>query len=219
MAATTSALTPKGGRTRLRIVAAAADLMYDRGVAGTTIEDVLAAADASVSQLYHYFDGKTDLVKAVIAYQNERVVGSQERTLANLDSLEGLRNWGAAVIDNQRQMHCRGGCPIGSLGSELAETDPDARFEIAAGFERWHNALRDGLRAMQAQGRLVPQASPDDLALAMLAVLQGGLLLGQVQRTTRPLEVAVEAMLTLVAAQSADGSSSHPESSTEIEPA
>ena len=38
-------------------------------------------------------------------------------------------------------------------------------------------------------------ADPDELALATLAALQGGLLLAQVQRDTRPLEVALDAML------------------------
>src|ERR1019366_4994 len=41
--------------TRQRIVAAAADLMFERGVAGTTVEDVRAAARVSSSQVYHYF--------------------------------------------------------------------------------------------------------------------------------------------------------------------
>jgi AcrR family transcriptional regulator len=52
-------LTAKGGRTRQRIVAAAAGLVFERGVAGTTIEDVQAAAEVSASQLYHYFPSRT----------------------------------------------------------------------------------------------------------------------------------------------------------------
>jgi hypothetical protein len=48
---------------------------------------------------------------------------------------------------------------------------------------------------MHARGDLPAGADPDDLALATLAALQGGLLLAQVQRDTRPLEVALDAML------------------------
>jgi TetR/AcrR family transcriptional regulator, transcriptional repressor for nem operon len=46
-------LTPKGTRTRQRIVDIAADLMFERGVVGTTLEEVKAAAGVSSSQLYH----------------------------------------------------------------------------------------------------------------------------------------------------------------------
>jgi TetR/AcrR family transcriptional regulator, transcriptional repressor for nem operon len=200
-------LTAKGLRTRQRIVAAAAGLVFEQGVAGTTIEDVQAAAGVSASQLYHYFSSKNAVVRAVIQYQEHCVIGAQERALAHLDTLDGLRAWADAVVDVQRQMHCRGGCPIGSLGSELAETDPEARFEVAASFERWAGAIRDGLHSMQAHGRLSAGASPDELAVAVLAALQGGFLLGQVQRSVRPLQIALDAMLALIATYAASPAS------------
>jgi hypothetical protein len=90
-----------------------------------------------------------------------------------------------------------GGCPLGSLGGQLAETDPQARALIAAGFERWATVITDGLRALQAAGHLPAGTSTDDLAVTLLAALQGGLLLAQVQRDTRPLETAVDTILAL----------------------
>src|SRR5208282_2449480 len=54
----TGKLTIKGRQTRQRIVAAAAELMFEGGVAGTTMEDVRAAAGVSSSQIYHYFADK-----------------------------------------------------------------------------------------------------------------------------------------------------------------
>jgi TetR/AcrR family transcriptional regulator, transcriptional repressor for nem operon len=194
----TQRLTPKGERTRQRVLAEASELIFERSVAGTTIEDVQAAAGVSASQLYHYFPSKKALVRAVIGFQEEGVVGAQEQALAHLDTLDGLRAWGAAVVEVQRQLRCRGGCPIGSLGSELAETDADARFDIDGSFQRWATAIRDGLRAMQASGQLANTAHPDDLAVALLAALQGGFLLGQVQRSTRPLQIALDAMFALI---------------------
>ena len=71
---------------------------------------------------------------------------------------------------------------------------------VARGFGRWEARIRDGLRAMHARGDLPADADPDDLALATLAALQGGLLLAQVQRETRPLEVALDAMLDRIQA-------------------
>jgi hypothetical protein len=56
---------------------------------------------------------------------------------------------------------------------------------------------------MHAAGRLRAEADPDALATATLAALQGGLLLTQLERDTRPLEVALDAMLELIAAQQA----------------
>ncbi|MGC1406571.1 MAG: TetR family transcriptional regulator, partial [Candidatus Dormiibacterota bacterium] len=48
-------LTPKGARTRARIVEEAATLIHERGVAETTLEEVKVAAEVGASQMYHYF--------------------------------------------------------------------------------------------------------------------------------------------------------------------
>lgn len=69
-----SALTPKGERTRQRVIAAAAQLVLDRGVGATTIEDLRAAAGVSSSQAYHYFTDKDALVRAVIDDQAQVVI-------------------------------------------------------------------------------------------------------------------------------------------------
>jgi TetR/AcrR family transcriptional repressor of nem operon len=192
-------LTRKGQATRDRIVAAASAEMFERGVARTSLDEVKAAAVVSSSQLYHYFADKHALVLAVIEHQTEEILAGQQPLLAHLDTLESLRAWRDLIVDIQRGLDCRGGCPIGSIGAELAETDAEARAKVAEGFERWEQGIRDGLRAMHARGALAAEANPDDLALAILAALQGGLLLTQIRRDTTPLEVALDVILDHVA--------------------
>jgi AcrR family transcriptional regulator len=193
-------LTRRGRETRERIVAAAADLMFEHGVAETTLEDIRAAAGVSGSQVYHYFEDKQALVRAVIGYQTDAVLDIQGAHLDQLDTMPGLRAWRDLLVGHQRQLQCRGGCPIGALGAEVAETDDAARIAVARGLRRWEGRIRDGLRAMHARGDLPAGIDPDDLALATLAALQGGLLLTQIQRDTKPLEVALDAMLDRIQA-------------------
>jgi TetR/AcrR family transcriptional regulator, transcriptional repressor for nem operon len=192
-------LTPKGQRTRTRIVDAAARLIHERGVAGTTLDDVRATAEVSGSQLYHYFADKDELVQAVIDHQADTILDNQRQ--ADLRSVEGLHAWRDLVIAQAKSTEAKGGCPLGSLGGQLAESDPQARALIADGFQRWSAAIGDGLRSLHAAGRLPTDIDPDDLAVTLLATLQGGLLLAQVQRSTRPLETAVDTLLALASAR------------------
>jgi TetR/AcrR family transcriptional regulator, transcriptional repressor for nem operon len=198
-------LTRKGEQTRQRIVAAAADLMLDQGVARTTMDDVRAQAGVSSSQIYHYFADKQALVRAVIEHQADAILSHHEPVLTSIDGVEGLRAWRDGIVEHQRELGCRGGCPIGSLGSELADTNQVARADIAAGFGRWEAAIRTGLREMHVRGQLAADANPDDLAIATLAALQGGLLLAQIQKDTKPLEKALDAMIALIVSQSGPG--------------
>jgi TetR/AcrR family transcriptional regulator, transcriptional repressor for nem operon len=188
-------LTRKGQATRDRIVEAAAGLMFRQGVPGTTLEQVQAAAGVSASQIFHYFADKRALVRAVIAYQTDNVLTTQQPLLGRLDSMEALRAWADQFVSIKEQLKYEGGCPLGSLGSELAETDAAARHEVERGFARWEEAIRDGLRAMYARGDLRRSADPDALALALLTALEGGLLMTQIRRDAAPLRTVMDVTL------------------------
>jgi TetR/AcrR family transcriptional regulator, transcriptional repressor for nem operon len=190
-----SRLTARGAAMRARIVEAAADLIYVKGVDRTSLDDVLAKSDASKSQLYHYFADKDALVLAVIGLQTERVFMAQQPHLGALDSLAALRRWRDAIIDLAEGRHRAGGCPIGSLANELSNQFEDARTLLAGSFETWRGCIESGLRKMRERGELASSADPHDLALAMLTALQGGLLLAKTTHTSRPLEVALDMAL------------------------
>jgi TetR/AcrR family transcriptional regulator, transcriptional repressor for nem operon len=188
-------LTVKGRATRERIVAAASELMLQRGVARTTIEDIQEAAAISTSQMYHYFADKNDLVTAVIDFQTGNVLGVQHLGLDRIETVEDLYRWRDIMVNLVRGLGCAGGCPIGSMANELSESDPVARARLARSFAEWENMIRDGLMAVAARGELAEGADVDRIALAMLAGIQGGLLLSQVRRDTAPLEAAVDTMI------------------------
>jgi AcrR family transcriptional regulator len=159
------------------------------------MDDIRSAAGVSGSQLLHYFAGKDELVQGVIGYQVATLTGNQRQ--ADLGSPQGLRAWRDRVIAQVKSSEGQGGCPLGSLAGQLAETDVQARALIAAGFGQWSAAISDGLCRLHAAGHLPEGTDPDDLAVTLLAALQGGLLLAQVQRDTRPLETAVDTVLGL----------------------
>jgi AcrR family transcriptional regulator len=192
-------LTRKGQATRERIVGAAATLIFENGVAATSNEDVMAAAGVSSSQLYHYFADKRTLVHAVIAHQSDAILAAQQPLLGKLDSVEALRAWRDQAVAIQGRLRFKGGCPIGSLAGELAECDEGAREAIAAGFARWESAIGEGIRAMHERGELPAEVDPDELALALLAAHQGGLVLTQVRRDTAALEAVLDAVVDHVA--------------------
>ena len=193
-------LTARGAATRARIVDAAAGLVFQGGVAATSLDAVLAASGTSKSQLYHYFDDKDDLVLAVIERQTAAVLAAQQPALGRVDSIAGLRGWRDLVVGLQRRRGCVGGCPIGSLASELAESER-ARDVLAESFASWESAFVEGLTAMRDRGELTADAQPTELATALMAALQGGLLLAQTTRSTRPLELALDMAIDHVAAK------------------
>ena len=178
---------------RDRIVQAAAGLIAEKGAAGMSLDDVRARTGASRGQLYHYFEDRDDLVHAVIDATTRAVLFRQGELLEHLDSWAGIDRWFDFLVQRQIERQARGGCPIGSLAGQLAESDPDARAAIAAGLDRWEAHLRDGLARMKVRGKLCKDADPAALATATMASIQGGLLLTQLRRDPQQLRIALNA--------------------------
>ena len=195
------AVTAKGAATRERIVRGAADLILARGARGTTLDEIRTATATSKSQLFHYFPaGKGDLISAIAAFQNERVLDAQRPYLDALDTWESWERWREAVLAHYgSQPHW--GCPIGSLTAELVVSEPARAMELTAHMDRWRGYLEAGLRRMVAAGRLAPAADPRALALSTFASLHGGLALMAMMESLEPLQAALDgALVTLRAA-------------------
>ena len=195
-------LTARGAVTRSRIVNAAADLIYARGVDRTSLDDVMAESGVSKSQLYHYFADKDALVLEVITLQSERVMTAQQPHLGAMDSLKALRTWRDAIVQLNQRAHTMG-CPLGSLASELANDSETARKRVAVGFAMWRDAIERGLERMRERGALSPPANPQELAMALLTAVQGGLLLSKTMKSNRPLEIALDMAIDHIARHTA----------------
>lgn len=193
-------LTARGRATRERILTAAAALIHERGAVGTSLEDVRAATGTSKSQLYHYFEDKAALVRAVVQRQVDTVL-QPEDDLDRVASLAGLRSWRDGVVAQSEQRGCVSGCPLGRLTHELADSDPASREALVAGFAGWQRRLEEALRRIQQAGELPANADPAALALGLLGAVQGGLLLASATGSTTPLAGALDLALAGIEAQ------------------
>ncbi|GAA4206430.1 TetR/AcrR family transcriptional regulator [Streptosporangium oxazolinicum] len=186
--------TAKGLAARARIVEHAAELIYTHGVHGTSNELLRKASGVSGSQLTHYFPDKENLVLAVIEWQTEKILTLHTgSSFAGFDTIDALRKWAAFYVSYERA--CQEGCTLGSLAAEIVKADLDVHDRLAADFDRWKDVLRAGLDRMRDSGRLRLDADPARLANLLLAAMQGGMLLAQIERDVTPLRDALTAAI------------------------
>jgi TetR/AcrR family transcriptional repressor of nem operon len=183
-------VTERGRRARASIIDAAATLMYQQGVSVTSLDDVLAAADSGKSQLYHYFGGKADMVAAVIERQLELVLARQP-SLAHIESWDGIDAWVSEILTAHSAPGGPFACPLGTMAAEL-KNDQTFRPLLDDAFRRWEAPLARGLQTIQDRGELVADADPHRLASAVIAALQGGMLLARVRGDIAPLRDTLE---------------------------
>lgn len=185
--------TRRGQERRAAIVQAAAQLMHERGVRGTSLEDVLEVAGAGKSQLYHYFSSKDDLSAVVLDHQLTKVLGAQQEF--RLETWRGLRAWLDALLEGQQNRKLRG-CPVGSLAVEMSAMSAELRARVAEAFGHWQHTLEQAFAGMQGRGLIDAEALPDELAQVTLAAIQGGYLLSTAQQDLQPMVRSLDLAFT-----------------------
>ncbi len=178
----------------------AADLFAERGIAATSVDEVLAAAGAGKGQFYHYFRSRDELAAAAVGHRCAQVVAGLTQALGGVSSLAGLERALAGFVAGFEQMGMPG-CPIGTLATEVAGRNEDARLQAAAGFDAWEQLLAGALERMRQCGELRADAAPAVLATGLLASIEGGMVLSQARKDMASLRIGVEAGLAQVRAQ------------------
>jgi len=169
---------------RERLVAAAVQLLHERGIERTTLAEIAQLADVPAGNVYYYFKTKDEVISAVVAAHAEQV-GS---ALAAIDSrsrspkgrLKALVN----ELAGQSQIVARYGCPLGSLCSELDKRLDAPNFaaaQLMLMIIDWAEAQFQEL----GRGR-----ESRELAVDLLAAYEGSALLANTMRDPKVLSAA-----------------------------
>jgi TetR/AcrR family transcriptional regulator, transcriptional repressor for nem operon len=166
-----------------------------RGVAATTIDEVLASSAASKSQFYQHFSDKTELVYEVITLRADEILSWQRMRLEKVDSFRGLYQWRDAMVQRCTLRRGLWGCELGSLAAELSDTDDQARSSLAEHFAEWRKLLADALTRMRDAGELATTIDESALATGLLAAVEGGYLLSQTAHDPRLMQTALDSAI------------------------
>lgn len=159
------------------LVDAMGDLLWENGYTATSPADVLRRSGAGQGSFYHHFSGKAELAAASLETVSARMRDDVDALLdAETDPLEALVNYLRAERPALR------GCRLGRMAAEPAIDNPAIRQPIAEYFTHLEGSLARALERLRAAGRLAADASPDDLAATLAAVVQGGYVLARTRQ-------------------------------------
>jgi TetR/AcrR family transcriptional repressor of nem operon len=161
------------------IISIAREIIHSKGYQATSISDILHAANIGKGQFYHYFSSKYDLGLAVIEdlvqeWNEQLIIGIFQSTEAPKSKLNKMLDW---AITFHTGLESKPGCPIGNLAIEMSEHDETFRVKIQQFFERWIEAIETALEEMINQNQLDSTIDTRKSAEAMIATIEGGILL------------------------------------------
>ncbi len=149
-------------RNRANILRAARELLAAHGEK-VGVDDVARAAGVAVGTLYRHFPTKSALVDAIVAELRDRIVGTFDEAVANIDA-------GRSAFAELTRLAERVAAVAGRDGAGRAALGGLGRLGFEAGpgtLDRALAALTRIVEAGHAEGSLRPDVTAADLALTM----------------------------------------------------
>ena len=177
------------------VIAAALDVFWRHGYAGTSISQLTEATGLSRSSLYQRFGDKDGLFQEALSAYIDRVMqrALAVRAATPRDRLEALLR---EFLPREGRSRKPPGCLLARSGSELVDIPAAGQALVVDGLRRQRAMLEDLLREAVAQRQLAPDTNIAALSWHYLGVLQAILNLPQAGATAAELGGVVDAAMT-----------------------
>lgn len=187
----------KGERTRQRIVGHATLLIYAKGYARTTIEDVIRAAGITKGSFYFHFPSKAELGYAVIENASSFILGRLREALEKpgLTPYQRIASMLHEVQSIVEAADCSRGCILGNLALETSHLHDGFREAIARAFRDWSRLIARALEEMKEAGELPRDFDSEAYADFTVSALEGGIMLSKVAMDPAPMRNSIAIVL------------------------
>src|SRR5262245_39930907 len=183
----------KRGSTRINMLISAAEVMRERGVAGVTIDEVLARSGAPRGSVYYHFpEGRNQILTEALQYAGAALTEGIDEAAANGGRYlvrQFVTFWEDLLVESD----FTAGCPVVAAAIGAADDEPQLTTVAGSIFSRWRDALT---RAFTSDGFDEPCAA--SLAITCIASLEGAVVMCRSTRSVGPLRDVAEQVEFLV---------------------
>lgn len=170
---------------RQQLVDAALEVFWSTGFNGSSVQDLTDAAGVPKGSFYNHFDGKEALaLEALATYAAE----NDPRALLDksVEPIERLKRDFRKRWKVVKERGYKGGCFLGSLSSEIADTHEKSRAEFGRYYHLWSEAIAAVIAEAQAAGTVAAKSDPHALGRFVLNAWQGTMLRAKTHRGEEP---------------------------------
>jgi AcrR family transcriptional regulator len=183
----------RGELTRERIVATAAGVFNERGFAGASMADLMAATGLQKGGIYRHFESKEALALEAfdhaIACVSDRYRVALEDKKHAVDRLHAIVGVFAEIPENPP---VPGGCPVMNAIIESDDANPALRDRARDAMDGLRGLLRRITERGIERGEIRPGTDPEALATVMVSTLEGALALARFYGQPQHMRYATE---------------------------
>ena len=184
----------KSEKRKQLIIERAAILFNEKGIAGTSVDDIIAAADSSKGCFYGHFESKEELSFASVDYLLDKLT---QRRNAALDRHVKAADKIRAFMDihkNPLKSFFKGGSPIVNLSTDSDDTSPTIKKKVKAMINTAISQLTSILQDGVDRGELSENLAPAEFANKMFVAIEGANAICRVLNSAGPMQLVIESL-------------------------
>lgn len=177
----------KAERTKQFIIEASAPIINRKGMAGTSLTDIMHATKLAKGGIYGNFESKEEICIASFSYLRSQLVNKLETAVSQgKTAKEKLYNV-LEIYRNDKNMI--DGCPILNFGAEADDTNPAIKEliknAIQSAQKRFFNIVAFGITNKEVS----PDINPEDFSIKVFAMIEGAILCRKVLESNYQMEI------------------------------
>lgn len=191
--------TPRSEETRRFIIEATAGIFNTKGYAGTSMSDLTEATKLTKGSIYGNFENKEEVALAVFDYtvaHRDKII-AQELSKATTNK-EKLLVFSTVFCSTEKKPFIEGGCPLLNAGTEADDTFEPLRKRVAKAITDMKKEMEAIITAGIAAKEFRKDTNAEKTALAIIALVEGGILLGKTTHKPAYLDTVLEAVKDMV---------------------
>ena len=184
---------------RDQIIETTCELIEMQGYHATGLNQIIKESGSPKGSLYYYFPGgKEELTAEALYYTGQMILQRITSSLAAIeDPAEAIRTFILFVASHVEASGFRAGGPITTVALETATTSESLSQVCATIYRSWQKAFtakltQNGYSTKQAEG----------LATAIIAMLEGGIILSRTYKDIKPLEAVANQIGIMISGSS-----------------
>jgi TetR/AcrR family transcriptional repressor of nem operon len=185
----------KAERTRHFIVEKAAPIINKKGMAATSINDIVEATRLTKGSVYGNFESKDEICLEAFDYLVKRVGAdmsmAMSRATSNRDKIFALLDYYFNNVANQGTNY---GCPLMNFGTEADDTNPIVKQKVNKAILATENFIAKIMRAGIEVGEFQKSLDAEAFSIKVFAMIEGGMWIGRLQGNTKQMQVIVDSL-------------------------
>lgn len=180
----------KSERTRQFILEQAAPIINKKGMAGTSISDLMEATKLAKGGIYGNFESKDSISLEVFTYLSTRVALDLDRAIV---SKATAREKLFALLDYYKSLATNptGGCPLLNFGTEADDTNPLVRQRVAKAVKSSQHRIAKVIEEGKKTKEFRSHVDEGSFSLKMFAMIEGAIFTSRVTNSPSSMDTIV----------------------------